>query len=55
MQQFSIDTDISLDQVFKMPHHFIDEYYRSSAWKLKKEEKKKNVQMNLEILKLIRK
>lgn len=55
MQQFSIDTDISLDQVLKMPHHFIGEYYSSKAWKLKKEEKKKNVQMNFEILKLLRK
>lgn len=55
MQQFSIDTDISLDHVFKLPHHFIDEYYRSKAWKLKKEEKEKNVQMYVDLIKLIRK
>lgn len=55
MQQFSLDTDISLDQVLKMPHYFIEVYYQSSAWKLKKEDMKKNVQMNIEFLKFLRK
>lgn len=54
MQQFSIDSEISLDQVFKLPHHFIDEYYASAAWKLKKQEKKNNVQMSVDFLKLLR-
>lgn len=55
MQQFSIDSEISLDKVFKLPYYLIDAYYSSKAWKLKKEEKKKNVQMYIDILKTVRK
>jgi hypothetical protein len=50
IQQFSLDSDIKLEAVLEMPFNFIDEYYASEAWKVKKEEEKKNAQMNAELL-----
>ncbi|MBJ9425158.1 hypothetical protein [Acinetobacter seifertii] len=49
MQQFSLDTDIKLNDVLGLPFYFIDEYYASPAWKLKKEAIKKDAQMYSEI------
>jgi hypothetical protein len=53
IQQFSIDSNINLDAVLDLPFNFIDEYYASEAWKVKKEEDKKNAQMNAELIRLL--
>lgn len=45
IQQFSIDSEISIDAILKLPHNFIDDYYSGSAWNLKKAHIKKNAQM----------
>nr|EKV9928708.1 hypothetical protein [Acinetobacter baumannii] len=49
IQQFSLDSDIKLNDVLSLPFYFIDDYYASPAWKLKKEAIKKDAQMYSEL------
>lgn len=53
IQQFSIDSDITIDAILKLPYNFIEDYYSGSAWNLKKAHIKKNAQMKEDLLRLI--
>lgn len=53
IQIFSHDSDINLDSVLNMPFFFIQDWYESDAWKIKKRLKENDDQMKKNVIQLL--
>lgn len=54
IQSFSNDSAVPFDQVLKMPHWLIEDYYTHGAWNIKKPHLEKNDQIVLGVIQLLK-
>lgn len=54
IQSFSIDSGVSFDQVLKMPHWLMHDYYDCGAWNIKKPHIEKDDQIVMSVLQLLK-
>lgn len=53
LQMFSHDSGVSLDAVLGLPFFFISDFYKSDAWKIKKQLKENDDQINKNMIQLL--
>ena len=53
IEQFCLDTDMTLHEVLSLPEWMLTDFYQSEAWNLKKEDKGKRDQIDRNYVQLL--